>query len=70
KNRLWFEYRRPTNWAFLAGDRTEQLFSRDPRDPSRRLFAEEMRQFIPLIAAADEAVDRLARTFQTTEATR
>lgn len=70
KNRLWFEYRRPTNWAFLAGDRTEQLFSRDPRDPSRRLFAEEMQQFVPLIAAADEAVDRLARTFQPTEATR
>ena len=33
KNRLWFGFVRPTNWAFLAGDRTEQLSSRDHRDP-------------------------------------
>ncbi|HEY2343001.1 MAG TPA: hypothetical protein VGH90_08235, partial [Chthoniobacteraceae bacterium] len=29
KNRLWFRYYRPQNWAFLAGDRTEQPSSRD-----------------------------------------
>jgi hypothetical protein len=24
KNRLWHDYWRPTNWAFLHGDRTQQ----------------------------------------------
>ena len=28
KNRLWFDYWRPQNWAFLAGDRTAQPSSR------------------------------------------
>src|SRR5919108_911157 len=36
KNRLWFDYWRPMNWAFLAGDRTEQPSSRDHRDPKVR----------------------------------
>lgn len=49
KNRLWFDYARPSNWAFLAGDRTEQAFSRDYRDRSFRAFAKEMQQFVPLI---------------------
>jgi hypothetical protein len=56
KNRLWFGYVRPTNWAFLAGDRTEQLSSRDHRDPKIRWFPAEMEQFIPLISAADQTI--------------
>lgn len=56
KNRLWFGYVRPTNWAFLAGDRTEQLSSRDHRDPKIRWFPAEMEQFVPLIVEADRRV--------------
>ena len=32
KNRLWFDYWRPMNWAFLGGDRTFTQSSRDPND--------------------------------------
>ena len=56
KNRLWFGYVRPTNWAFLAGDRTEQLSSRDHRDPKIRWFPAEMEQFVPLIVEADRRI--------------
>ena len=50
KNRLWFDYWRPQNWAFLAGDRTEQPSSRDHRDPKTRWFPKEMERFLELIA--------------------
>jgi hypothetical protein len=60
KNRLWFNYARPSNWAFLAGDRTEQAFSRDYHDRNIRAFAQEMQQFLPLIAAAEKRIDELA----------
>jgi hypothetical protein len=60
KNRLWNDYARPNNWAFLAGDRTEQAFSRDHRDRNIRAFAQEMQQFLPLIADAEKRIDELA----------
>ena len=60
KNRLWFDYARPSNWAFLAGDRTGQAFSRDYRDRNIRAFAQEMQQFVPLIAGAEKRIDELA----------
>jgi len=53
KNWLWFHYWRPQNWAFLHGDRTEQQSSRDHRDPTIRWFPEEMKQWLPLVAARD-----------------
>jgi len=56
KNRLWFQYTRPQNWAFLAGDRTNQPSSRDYKDPSKRWFPEEMEQFVPLIEAKDKEI--------------
>lgn len=56
RNRLWFDYTRPMNWAFLGGDRTDQLSSRDHRDRNIRWFPAEMERFVPLIAAADEQV--------------
>jgi hypothetical protein len=49
KNQLWFDYWRPQNWAFLAGDRTEQPSSRDHRNPKVRWFPNEMELFPPLI---------------------
>jgi hypothetical protein len=60
KNRLWFDYWRPQNWAFLNGDRTTQPSSRDHRDPNVRWFPAEMEQFLPLIAAKEEEIWKLA----------
>jgi hypothetical protein len=56
KNRLWFDYWRPQNWAFLHGDRTEQPSSRDHRDLKRRWFPEEMERFLPLIEAKEREI--------------
>ena len=60
KNRLWFDYWRPMNWAFLRGDRTEQPSSRDHRDPKVRWFPTEMEKFPPLIEAKEKAIAKVA----------
>lgn len=60
KNQLWFDYWRPTNWAFLHGDRTEQPSSRDHLNPRHRWFPIEMENFVPLIAEAEVRVESLA----------
>lgn len=60
KNRLWFDYWRPQNWAFLAGDRTAQPSSRDHLDPSKRWFPPEREAFLPLIEAKEREIDALA----------
>ena len=61
KNRLWFHYVRPQNWAFLNGDRTVQPSSRDHLDPSKRWFPEEMKQWLPLIESREEEIWKLVR---------
>ena len=53
KNRLWFNYWRPQNWAFLGGDRTSQPSSRDHRNPNVRWFPVEMEKYAPLIMAKE-----------------
>jgi len=60
KNRLWFDYWRPQNWAFLHGDRTEQPSSRDHRDLKKRWFPEEMERFVPLIESKEREIWKLA----------
>jgi hypothetical protein len=60
KNRLWFDYWRPQNWAFLGGDRTEQPSSRDHRDPKIRWFPKEMEKFATLIADKEKEIIALA----------
>ncbi|TMQ00875.1 MAG: hypothetical protein E6L09_05130 [Verrucomicrobia bacterium] len=60
KNRLWFQYWRPQNWAFLGGDRTEQPSSRDHRDAKLRWFPTEMEKFVPLIEAKEREIAGLA----------
>jgi hypothetical protein len=60
KNRLWFDYWRPQNWAFLAGDRTVQPSSRDHVDPSKRWFPPERELFLPLIEAKEAEIAALA----------
>jgi hypothetical protein len=65
KNRLWFHYSRPQNWAFLGGDRTTQPSSRDHRDPKVRWFPTEMEKFLPLIRDAEQRIDELAASAAT-----
>ena len=60
KNRLWFDYWRVQNWAFLAGDRTEQPSSRDHVDRTKRWFPAEREQFLPLIDAKEQEIWTLA----------
>jgi hypothetical protein len=60
KNQLWFDSWRPMNWAFLAGDRTDQQASRDHRDRNIRWFPAEMEQFKPLLTEADIRIESLA----------
>jgi lysophospholipase L1-like esterase len=60
KNRLWFNYWRPQNWAFLNGDRTSQPSSRDHLDPSKRWFPDEIEQYLPLIEAKEREIDALS----------
>ena len=60
KNRLWFDYWRVQNWAFLAGDRTEQPSSRDHLDRTKRWFPEERERFLPLIEKKEQEIWDLA----------
>ncbi|MBI3415541.1 MAG: SGNH/GDSL hydrolase family protein [Verrucomicrobia bacterium] len=60
KNKLWFNYWRPQNWAFLGGDRISQPSSRDHRDPRVRWFPAEMEKFVPLIEAKEKEIEKLA----------
>lgn len=64
KNRLWFDYWRPQNWAFLGGDRTTQPSSRDHRNPSIRWFPDEMQKFLPLIEASEREISALVNTIR------
>jgi putative heme-binding domain-containing protein len=54
--RLWFDYWRPMNWAFLTGDRTGVAYSKDWKDASKRIFPQEMQDFLPLLDRADANV--------------
>lgn len=57
--RLWFDYWRPMNWAFLGGDRTMVAFSQDWKPSKERLFPKEMQEFEPIL---EEAEANIART--------
>lgn len=59
KNKVWFGYWRPGNWAFLNGDRTEQAFSRHWKDGSKRIFPEEIKQFAPILEDAEKKIEAL-----------
>jgi hypothetical protein len=64
KNRFWFDYSRPQNWAFLGGDRVTQPSSRDHRDPNLRWFPEEMKRFTSLIADAEKRIEIAAHAIR------
>lgn len=61
KNRLWQQYYRPTNWAFLFGDRQHVPASRDPVDRDQRWFVREIDSLPPLIAETEADIHRYAR---------
>lgn len=60
KNRFWFHHWRPQNWAFLRGDRTEQLFSRDFPDTNARRLVAETDQWLRLVTAKEDEIARMA----------
>jgi hypothetical protein len=49
------------NWAFLAGDRTNQPSSRDWRDPTIRWFPPEREKLLPLVAEKENEIWDLAQ---------
>jgi hypothetical protein len=60
KNHLWHDYWRPSNWAFLYGDRTAQPSSRDHLNPQVRWFPAELEKSRSLIEAKEQEIWRLA----------
>ena len=61
KNRLWQQYYRPTNWAFLFGDRQHVPASRDPVNRDQRWFVREIDSLPGLIAETEADIHRYAR---------
>lgn len=61
KNVLWDQYYRPTNWAFLFGDRQWVPSSRDHVDDSKRWFVEELNEIPGLVAKADQHIWEVAK---------
>jgi hypothetical protein len=61
KNDLWHQYYRPTNWAFLFGDRQHVPSSRDHKDANRRWFEEELKKLPPMIADQEKEIRALAK---------
>ncbi|MBG99338.1 MAG: hypothetical protein CMN58_03200 [Solibacterales bacterium] len=53
KNVLWRRFWRPTNWAFLYGNRQTQPSSLDHRPGYPRWFPEEINSLVPLIEEAE-----------------
>ncbi len=61
KNRLWQQYYRPTNWAFLFGDRQHVPASRDVEKREERWFVREIDSLPGLIAESEADIQRYAK---------
>jgi hypothetical protein len=61
KNLLWKQYYRPTNWAFLFGDRQHVPASRDVEKREERWFVREIDALPGLIAGAEADIQRYAK---------
>lgn len=61
KNKDFFNYWRPQNWAFLNGDLTSQPSSHQHDNFGIRWFPGEMQTFLPLLAKQETQIDQLAR---------
>ena len=64
KNVLWRRHWRPTNWAFLYGNRQGQPSSGDHRPGKPRWFPEEINAIIPLIETAENDILELRKAAQ------
>jgi len=62
KNDLWFRYWRPTNWAFLYGNRQTQPSSRDHTNPKRRWFPEELKKALAHLDEAEQQIHKAAHS--------
>jgi hypothetical protein len=61
KNFLWRRHWRPTNWAFLYGNRQTQPSSKDHRPGKPRWFPIEVDAIIPRIEAAQARIFELRK---------
>ena len=61
KNRLWIRYWRPTNWAFMNGDRVSQPSSRDDVDRRIRWLPAEVQQFSAMIAREEQKIENVEK---------
>lgn len=61
RNELWFRYWRPTNWAFLYGNRSLQPSSRDHIDSKKRWFPKEVASILPLAEEVEQEIQREAQ---------
>jgi hypothetical protein len=61
KNFLWRRHWRPTNWAFLYGNRQTQPSSKDHRPGKPRWFPIEVDAIIPRIEAAEARIFELRK---------
>ncbi|MEM7392182.1 MAG: family 16 glycoside hydrolase [Verrucomicrobiota bacterium] len=61
KNRLWHQFWRPTNWAFIYGNRQHVPSSRDHRNRNVRWFPAEINDIIPRIEDAETRIAQLMR---------
>lgn len=59
-NRLWSRYFRPTNWAFIFGNRQQTEFPKN-REQTERVLLGEIDQLIPLIGKTEQAIQAFAK---------
>ncbi|MCB1120120.1 MAG: hypothetical protein KJT03_01115 [Verrucomicrobiae bacterium] len=61
KNKVWHQYHRPTNWAFLYGDRQSVPASRDQMDSEKRWFPYEIERTLTLVSTLEDSIHEMAR---------
>ncbi len=61
KNLLWSQYYRPTNWAFLFGDRQHVPSSRGHLDENQRWFVDELERLPGMIAEVEAEISRVVK---------
>ncbi|MAG93196.1 MAG: hypothetical protein CMJ48_05550 [Planctomycetaceae bacterium] len=59
KNRLWHQFRRPTNWSFAYGNRQHVPSSHDHRPGKPRWFPLEVDAIIPAIETTEDRILKL-----------
>ncbi len=62
KNSIWLQYFRPTNWAFLYGDRQHVPSSRDHMDSEKRWFPFEVERALDLVEVEESEIFKIANS--------